>query len=288
MTIVAPMVTATRPRQWLKNLLVLAPLLPAGHELDGDALVGAGTAFLMFCAISSAVYLFNDAEDVDADRAHPVKRHRPIASGAVTTAQARGVAAALLVVGLAIAATRGWQLVAVAVAYVVIQVAYCLWLKHEPVLDLACIASGFLLRALAGGVAAHIPLSQWFLMTAAFGSLFVAAGKRYGESEMGARTGAPVRRVVQRYSSSYLRFVWTMAGTAVVTTYALWAFEVRDSTGSAWGIASVVPFVLVMLRYAMDVDEGQAEEPEAILLHDPMLIVLSLVWCACLLLAVYV
>ena len=286
--VVAPLVTASRPRQWVKNLLVLAPLLPAGTLIDVDALLGAGTAFLMFCLIASATYLFNDVEDVEADRAHPVKRHRPIASGALAAGHAKAAAVVLVAAGLALAATRSWALVGVAITYVVIQVAYCLWLKHEPVLELASVASGFLLRALAGGVAAGLPISQWFLMTAAFGSLFVAAGKRYGEAEMGARTGARVRRVVQRYTTSYLRFVWMMAATIVVATYALWAFEVQDDTRSMWSVVSVVPFVLAVLRYAVNVDEGDAEEPEEIVLHDPVLIGLGLAWCLCLLLAVYV
>lgn len=284
---VQPLVTATRPRQWVKNLLVLAPLLPAGTLVDVDALVGAATAFVMFCLLSSATYLFNDVEDLEADRAHPVKRHRPIASGALSPTDARLAAAALLLAGLAVAGTRGWQLLAIGASYVAIQVAYCLWLKHEPVLELASVASGFLLRALAGGVAADIPLSHWFLMSAAFGSLFVAAGKRYGEAEMGARTGVPVRRVVRRYSRSYLRFVWTMAGTVVVATYALWALEVSRATGSAWSVVSVVPFVLALMRYAVNVDEGRAEEPEEIVLRDRVLIGLGLVWSVSLLVAVY-
>ena len=282
-----PLVTATRPRQWVKNVLVLAPLLPAGALGSPDPVLGAGTAFLVFCLISSATYLFNDVEDREADRRHPVKRHRPIASGALSPMNARLASAVLVAVGLLLASTRGWELVAVAVTYLVIQVAYCLWMKHEPVLELASVASGFLLRALAGGVAAHVELSQWFLITAAFGSLFVAAGKRYGEAEMGERTGAPVRRVVQRYSRSYLRFVWTMAATVVVISYALWAFDVQAETGSAWGLASMVPFVLAMMRYAVDVDEGSAEEPEGVILHDPVLIGLGLAWVLTLLLAVY-
>ena len=287
MTVVAPLVTATRPRQWVKNLLVLAPLLPAGEQVGLDSLVGAGTAFVVFVLISSAIYLFNDVEDREADRRHPVKRHRPIASGALSPVNARIAAVVLVALGLVLASTRGWQLVAVAVVYLAIQVSYCLWMKHEPVLELASVASGFLLRALAGGVAAHIPLSQWFLITAAFGSLFVAAGKRYGEHEMGTRTGAPVRRVVQRYSLSYLRFVWTMAATVVVMSYALWAFDVQAETGSAWGLVSMVPFVLAVMRYAVDVDGGSAEEPEEVVLHDPVLIGMGLAWCGSLLLAVY-
>jgi decaprenyl-phosphate phosphoribosyltransferase len=174
----------------------------------------------------------------------------------------------------------------VLLGYVVVQAAYCLGLKHEPVLELASVTSGFLLRAVAGGVGAGIPLSHWFLLTAGFGSLFVATGKRYGEALRGERTGAPVRVVVARYTSSYLRFVWTLAGTVVVATYLQWATEVRDETGSVWSLVSTVPFVLAVLRYAVVVDEGGGEEPEAAVLGNPTLLSLGAIWCASLVLAV--
>ena len=286
--LVAPpgLLTAMRPRQWVKNVLVLAPLLPAARALDADALTGAGVAFLMFCAAASAVYLGNDVCDREVDRAHPVKRSRPIACGAVTPAQALSTAGVLLLVAVGLALSRGPQLLVVLLLYVGIQTAYCLRLKHEPVLELASVTSGFLLRAVAGGVAAGIVLSDWFLLSAAFGSLFVAAGKRYGEALTGERTGARVRPVVARYSLTYLRFVWTLAATVVVSTYVQWAFEVRAGTGSVWSVVSCVPFVLALLRYAVVVDEGRGEEPEGIVLGDSVLLSLGGLWCASLLLAV--
>jgi decaprenyl-phosphate phosphoribosyltransferase len=141
---------------------------------------------------------------------------------------------------------------------------------------------------LAGGTAGDIPLSGWFLLTTAFGSLFMAAGKRYGEARRGELTGEPVRRVVQKYTTTYLRFVWTLAATVVVTTYALWAVEVLvPQSGTQLATLSVVPFILAVLRYAIDVDKGNAEEPEEIALHDKVLLVLALAWCGSLLLAVW-
>ncbi len=280
------LLAAVRPRQWAKNVLVVAPLLPAARQVDLGALQGALVAFAMFCAAASAVYLVNDVCDVEADLAHPVKRSRPIASGRVTAPQALTAAGVLLAVAVALALSRGPGLLLVLLAYVAVQVAYCLGLKHEPVLELASVTSGFLIRAVAGGVAAGIPLSPWFLMTAGFGSLFVAAGKRYGEALRGERTGAPVRQVVTRYTTSYLRFVWSLAATVVVGTYALWAFEVHGDTGSGWSLVSTVPFVLAILRYAVVVDEGGGEEPESAVLRDRSLLVLGAVWCGSLLLAV--
>jgi len=276
---------AMRPRQWVKNVLVLAPVLPAGRQVDGSTFVGAGVAFVLFCLISSAVYLVNDARDVEADRAHPRKRFRPLAAGELGVGTAVALAVVLAVVGLTAAALWAPALAVVLAVYLAIQLAYCFGMKHEPVIELASVASGFLLRMLAGGTAAGIPLSRWFLLTAAFGSLFMAAGKRYGEARRGELTGEAVRRVVEKYSTSYLRFVWTLAATVVVTTYALWCLEVlADST---WSVVSIVPFVLAVLRYAVDVDRGAAEEPEEIALHDRVLAVLAAAWVVTMLLAVW-
>ncbi len=279
---------AMRPRQWVKNVLVLAPVFPAGEQVGLDTLLGVAVAFALFCLVSSSIYLVNDARDVEADRAHPRKRFRPIAAGELGVRAAVALAVVLAVVG--IGTGLWWQpaLGVVLAVYFAVQLGYCFGLKHEPVLELGCVASGFLLRMLAGGTAGGIPLSGWFLLTAAFGSLFMAAGKRYGEARRGELTGEPVRRVVQKYSTSYLRFVWTLAATVVVTTYALWAVEVLVvQTGTMLATTTIVPFVLAVLRYAVDVDRGNAEEPEEIALHDRVLLALALLWCASLLLAVW-
>jgi len=279
---------AMRPRQWVKNVLVLAPVFPAGEQVGVDTLTGVGVAFVLFCLVSSAVYLINDAKDVEADRAHPRKRFRPIAAGELSARTAVVLAVVLAV--LSLGGGFVWQpgLGVVLAVYFAIQLAYCFGVKHEPVLELACVASGFLLRMLAGGTAGDIPLSGWFLLTTAFGSLFMAAGKRYGEARRGELTGEPVRRVVQKYSTTYLRFVWTLAATVVVTTYALWAIEVLVAqSGTQLATLSVVPFILAVLRYAVDVDKGNAEEPEEIALHDRVLLVLALLWCGSLVAVVW-
>jgi decaprenyl-phosphate phosphoribosyltransferase len=282
------LVRAARPKQWTKNVLVLAPLLPAGaHQLRTADLGGALLAIVAFCLISSSVYLINDSVDVEADRAHPVKRYRPIASGLVSVRAAIATSVALALAAFGVAAINGPALVGILGLYLVIQLFYCFWLKHEPVIELACVASGFLLRALSGGIAAGIPISQWFLLTTAFGSLFIAAGKRYGEARMGERTGNRVRRVIDRYTPTYLRFTWTLAATVVVVTYALWSFEMGRQTGSVWPQTSLVPFTLALLRFAIDVESGTAEEPEEIVLRDPVLLGLGLFWAVVLGLAVY-
>jgi decaprenyl-phosphate phosphoribosyltransferase len=140
---------------------------------------------------------------------------------------------------------------------------------------------GFLLRAIAGGVAAELPISRWFLIVAGFGSLFMAAGKRFSELERSLRDGetSPTRRSLNGYTPAYLRFVWGLAAAVTVTAYCLWAFEVGlDESSTPWAEWSVLPFVLAILRYAVDIDRGSAEAPEDVVLHDRVLLAVGAAW----------
>ncbi|SDJ21137.1 decaprenyl-phosphate phosphoribosyltransferase [Actinokineospora alba] len=287
--LVGGLLRTARPRQWVKNVLVLAAPFAGNRIFEGPVLLDAALAFAAFCLVSSAVYLVNDAIDVEADRAHPTKRNRPIAAGIVPVRFAYIAAAVLLVASLALGLLTGWPLVIVLSVYAAVQLAYCLGLKHQPVIDLCIVASGFLLRAIAGGAAAGIALSQWFLLVAAFGSLFMVAGKRYAEVVLFEKTGAKIRESLRKYSSSYLRFVWATSAAIMITTYSLWAFEIRERSPnhSVWAVISIVPFVIAVLRYAVDVDQGGAGEPEDIALKDRVLQVLGASWVACLALSVY-
>ena len=220
-------VRAMRPRQWVKNLLVLAAPLAAGKLFEPAMLKGAALAFVAFCLVSAAVYLVNDVRDVEEDRLHPTKRFRPIAAGELKPATALALAVVLGVLrpGARVSCVA-LPLGITMLVYVALQLLYSAFLKHLPVVDLAMVASGFLLRAIAGGVATGIPLSQWFLLVAAFGSFFMVSGKRY--SEMKALGGeAGTRRSLTRYSESYLRFAWMLAAVMVLISYSLWAFENR-------------------------------------------------------------
>jgi len=281
------LVRAVRPRQWVKNVLVLAAPMAAGVITEPDVLLAAAIAFVAFSLAASGVYLVNDVRDVAADRAHPTKRNRPIASGLVSPRVAIVLAVVLLAGALGVSALASTPLLIVVAVYEVVQLAYCLGLKHQPVIDICIVASGFLMRAIAGGAAAELPLSQWFLLAAAFGSLFMVAGKRYAEIRLAERTGAKIRKSLERYSASYLRFVWTLSATTLIMTYGLWAFEIREGSGSVWSVVSLVPFVVAVLRYAVDVDSGTAGEPEDIALGDRVLQVLAVCWAGTILLAVY-
>ena len=277
-----------RPKQWVKNVLVLAAPFSGGVLFSGGMALELVVAFVAFSLAASGIYLVNDANDVAADRAHPTKRRRPIAAGIVPVRLAFGVAVVLLAAAVWISLLANWRLTAVVGVYVAVQLAYCFWLKHQPVLDICIVASGFLLRAVAGGAATGIPLSQWFLLSAGFGSLFMVAGKRYAEIMLAERTGAKIRKSLESYSASYLRFVWALSATVLIMTYSLWAFQIREAHhNSVWSAISIVPFVVAVLRYAVDVDSGNGGEPEEIALGDRVLQVLAIAWVATLTLAVY-
>ena len=272
-------VRAVRPHQWLKNLLVGAAPLAAGRLLERQVLISIGLAFVAFCLVSAAVYLINDVRDVEEDRLHPKKRLRPIAAGELGVPAAIAIAAVTGVIGLVLAYYTSTGLGITVTVYVVLQVVYSVFLKHLPVVDLAMVASAFLLRAIAGGVAAGIHLSQWFLLVASFGSLFMVAGKRYSEMKaLGADAGT--RRSLTRYSESYLRFAWMLAAVMVLISYSLWAFENRGNPlmGVPWTAISIAPFTLGLLQYALEVDSGNAGEPEEVVLHDHVLQAIGVVW----------
>ncbi|MBV9163946.1 MAG: decaprenyl-phosphate phosphoribosyltransferase [Pseudonocardiales bacterium] len=274
-TALVGLVRTMRPRQWVKNVLVLAAPFAGGTIFQLPVLAAVGIAFVVFSLAASGVYLVNDVQDVEADRAHPTKRHRPIAAGMVPPRLALAVAVILFAAAIGLSFLASTDLVLVTSVYIAVQLAYCWWLKHQPVVDISIVASGFLLRAIAGGAAAEIALSQWFLLTTAFGSLFMVAGKRYAEIRLAERTGAKIRKSLDRYTASYLRFVWTLSATGVIMTYGLWAVQLSQTHHSRWPAISLVPFVVAVLRYAVDVDGGNGGEPEEIALGDRVLQVLG-------------
>jgi len=275
------LVVALRPRQWIKNLLVFAVPLAAGKLTDRDVLTDTVVAFMCFCAVASATYLVNDVRDVSSDRTHPTKRNRPIAAGEVSVRVAVALAVVLAVAGIAGAALSTYPgfLVTLSV-YLVATLSYSFGLKDEPVVELVLIAAGFVLRATAGGTATGIPISPWFLTVAAFGSLFMAAGKRYSEFVSLGDDRSDARPGLARYSATYLRFVWTVSAGIMLTAYCLWAFQVgvRDRGTLPLAAWSVVPFIVAVLRFALDIDRGDAGAPEDIALRDRVLQVTALVW----------
>jgi decaprenyl-phosphate phosphoribosyltransferase len=278
---------AARPKQWFKNVLVLAAPGAAGVLFEAPRLTGITLTFVALCLVASGTYLLNDVSDVEADRLHPRKRRRPVAAGVVSVPMAVAAGTVLLLCGLGLAFAVGWLVLAAVALYVVLSSVYTAWLKHVAVVDIVTIASLFVVRAVAGGLAASVPISRWFLIVASFGSLFVVAGKRYSESyDLGDGRGA-VRATLDAYSPDFLRHVWTAASGVTLMAYCLWAFEQAGREAFPFFELSIVPFVLFVLRYALIVDAGRAGAPEDVVLGDRALQLIGAVWVVVFGLGVY-
>ncbi len=283
------LIKLARPKQWVKNVLVFAAPLAAGRIDEWDVLRQCIYVFAIFCLAAASIYYVNDAADVESDRRHPKKRNRPIASGAVPVKLAWVLGPVLAVGSVVLAMVLCNRNTALVVGlYVVLNLFYCFAFKHVLVLDLMMVASGFLFRAMIGGLAAELPLSRWFLLTAGFGSLFMVAGKRYSEMVLMGEEAAKTRASLANYSITYLRFVWQMAVAVTVLTYSLWAFEIPQGDATlAWQQLSLVPFGFVLLRYAVYVDAGTAGAPEDVVLKDKVIVGLGFAWLIMFVLGVF-
>jgi decaprenyl-phosphate phosphoribosyltransferase len=266
---------ASRPRQWTKNLLVLAA--PAAAGVIDRPLVAAQVlgAFVVLCMISSATYLVNDVRDREQDRLHPRKRLRPVACGELAPATAIRWAAVLAVLGVAFATFIRPGLGAVAVGYLLLTGSYSLWLRRVAVLDILAIASGFVLRAIAGGVATDIYLSRWFVIVTACCAVFLVAAKRYAELRDQAGP-EPIRATLRRYSAGGLRLALLASASIGGIAYTGWAFT--RPAHLVWYGLSIAPLVLWLVRYATLVGSGAGQAPEELILRDRTLLALGVVW----------
>lgn len=279
-----------RPKQWVKNLLVFAAPGAAGVLDQGQPFLNTLAAFGCFCLAATGTYYLNDSADVEADRLHPTKRFRPVAAGEISMGQAR-VLGLVGVVGAVVAALLvDWHLAVVVGCYVGLTTTYSLWLKHIPVADVIGVAAGFVLRAVAGGAAVDVPISNWFFIVASFGSLFMVVGKRRAEAgEMGDAAGA-TRATLAAYSRDYLIQLQTVSTSVVLVGYCLWAFEKAAASGSSvpWFQLSIVPFAMAILRYSLLIDTGHGGAPEDVILGDRTIKVMSLAWAVLFAAGVYV
>ena len=217
MSLPRALLRTARPKQWLKNVLVFSAPAAAGVLDEPRHLAETFVAFAAFCLAASGTYFLNDALDHEADRQHPVKRSRPIAAGALDPGVAKGVAVVLVLAGIGLAAPlNGGRLAAVVGGYVALTFSYSTWLKHEAVLDLAAVAAGFVLRAIAGGVATNVGISDWFLIVAGAGSLFIVTGKRHAEQVELGDAGIGHRSTLGAYSTQFLAYVRAEIGRAHV------------------------------------------------------------------------
>ena len=286
---VSALVTGLRPRQWLKNLLVFAAPAAAGILDDPAQVRRAGIVFLGLCAVSSALYLINDIGDVDADRLHPVKRSRPIASGALSIPAALIAASVLMIGGLALVASVRFAALALVVLYVATALAYTFTLKHIAVLELFIVAAGFVIRAFVGGVATDIPVSAWFLTVASFGSFAIVVGKRSCETNRSDLDPAATRSVLARYTPEFLSKMQIVSIAGTLLSYALWAYERGSTIGhNGWFLeVSFAPFAIAVLRYLRLINRGEAEAPEEAIFADPVIALLGAAWFGCFVMAIH-
>lgn len=266
-----------RPHQWLKNVFVLAGLVFSQTWRDAAVLERVLIAFAAFCCVSSMVYILNDWHDRAADAQHPTKKNRPLASGAVPVPLGIALAALLLAGGIwlawgsrALLLLLGW--------YVLLNMAYSWRLKRVPVVDVSIIASGFMLRLLAGTWAVGIPPSRWLLLTGLFVALFLGFSKRKAESFHAA---ASQRAVLALYPPALLDTFIAVTMTATLTTYSLFATSPEAQLQHGERLLYTIPVVIFgMLRYTYQVHKGKGEDVARDLLRDPWILAAGICWVA--------
>ncbi len=276
---------ACRPRQWTKNVLLLAAPAAGGVIAVASVDLRLIAAIVAFCLLSSATYLLNDVRDLEQDRLHPRKRRRPIAAGELSPRAALTVATTTGLGGLALAAAVRPALALVGCGYLALTAAYSLWWRRVFLLDILAVAGCFVMRAAAGGVAADVPLSRWFLVVTSLCAVFVVAGKRHAELVDGPHAGL-TRGTLLRYSGSLLRTLLCAAAGGAVVAYAIWAFR-RPEQGP-WYELTIVPFVASLGRYGFLLSRGAGDAPEEVILHDRVLLALGLVWTVLFFCGIYV
>jgi decaprenyl-phosphate phosphoribosyltransferase len=283
----AAIVTA-RPRQWIKNALVIAAAGAAGALGHDDVPVRVLVACGAFCLLASGIYCLNDVRDAAEDRLHPRKRYRPVAAGELTALEAATLGMALIAAGLATCMVIAPLLVVVGVGYLVVTLTYTWIWRRILYLDVVAIASGFVLRAVAGGVAAPVELSHWFVLVVTFAALFVAASKRYAERVRADASGAARRRVLELYSLRRLRVLLSVSGVGATVAYWFWAFGMPTVGGIPWRPLTAIPFCLTFLRYAHIIRVGGGEAPEEALVGDRVLLASAAGWLILFALSVHV
>lgn len=270
-----PLLRALRPQQWVKNLFVLAPAVFAHRLGDRAALLATLLAFAAFCAASSAVYLVNDIRDREADRNHPLKRHRPIAAGRLSVAAAAVTAGLLGAAALASALALGRAYGLVLVAYLASSLLYSLWLKHLVIVDVMVLAVGYVLRVEAGAAAIGVAVSSWLLLCTIFVSLFLGFSKRRHELMLLAERASDQRRVLTHYSPAFLDQMINVVTASTVLSYALYAVAEESVAKHGRGLLYTVPFVLFgIFRYLFLVYQqpGHANPTEEVLTDPPFLV----------------
>jgi decaprenyl-phosphate phosphoribosyltransferase len=279
-----PFITAARPHQWLKNLLVFSAPLAAGSIHNREILFRTTYVAFLFLIISVSIYLFNDVRDIEVDRNHPIKSQRPIANGDLSQRSAMIMAPLLTLGSLSVGFTISTSLGISLAVYVFINILYSIKGKSIPYLELLLISSGFVIRAISGGIVSGISLSFWFISVVSCTSFFMATGKRY--AELSQYEINRTRPVLSRYTLKRLGALRIISTTLAATTYGFWLSQ-TSATHGMFSILSLMIFTVTISRYNFRVQQGYGEDPIRTLTGDFWLLSLLTLWATTYCLAIY-
>lgn len=282
-----------RPQQWIKNGFVLIPMFFGGRLLNADDAIASVVTFFAFSFAASAIYCFNDIVDVDADRRHPVKCHRPIASGAVSVSTAYALMAVLALLSallLFFLTQRAGETAGIVAFYFLLNMAYCIWLKRHAIIDVCTVAFGFVLRILAGGMACDVAVSNWLVLMTFLLALFLSFAKRRDDVLRMNETGEPPRRNTIHYNITFVNQAITITGTVTLVCYIMYTVspEVVSRFHAPYLYLTSI-FVLVgLLRYMqLTVVDEVSGDPTKILLRDRFTQAIVVAWIMAFLLIIY-
>lgn len=285
---VAGIVALLRPKQWIKNSFLFAAIIFSGNFFHPRFLVQNIGAALIFCALSSAVYVVNDMADRERDRNHPQKCKRPLASGQITVTAAVWLAVCLFFGAMGAAACINWGFFACCMLYFALNVAYSMGLKNQPILDIMLIATGFVIRAVAGGVAIGVRVSNWLVICTTLLSLFIALSKRKGELDTMERLGksAETRKVLAHYTTGMLNMMIVVAVSATLISYCVYVVSL-DNILMLLTIPCVIYGLFRYLYVSYAPGNGSIEAPEQLILQDKPMLIDALLWVAVCIVSIY-
>ena len=293
---IGAIVRILRPKQWVKNVFVMLPVFFGGSLTHWDSLWAALVAFFAFSFIASSVYCFNDIIDVEADRRHPVKCHRPVASGEVSKVQAYGLMALMFILsmlasGFLLSGSSRLSVVGVILLYYVLNIGYCAWFKRYAIVDVVIIAFGFVLRLLAGGLAAHVELSKWIVLMTFLLTLFLSFAKRRDDVVRMLKTGEAPRHNTERYNLTFINQAVTITAAVTVVSYIMYTVSpaVTQRIGSDYVYLTSVFVILGLLRYMqLTLVDEKSGDPTKMLYSDHFLQLVIVMWFAAYLIIIYV
>ena len=276
-----PLIKALRPVQWVKNVFVLAPIVFAEQLADPELLAKVGLAFAAFCLAASCIYLVNDLRDREDDRRHPLKKHRPIASGALPVLVAQGASVTLGILAMGMSVYLGREFLTILAVYIGINLLYSSWLKRKVILDVMAVSSGYVLRVMAGAAAIEVEVSKWLLLCSIFLALFLIFSKRRHELVLLADDAAGHRSVLSHYSEAFLDQMINVVTASTVVSYALYCVD--DDTIERFGsdhLIYTIPLVLFgIFRYLYLIYQRPEERnPTEALLGDRPFVVNVVLW----------